>query len=110
MAVTAKPLIQTKDAEIAQTTQFTAGALSIVDKFTGVNHTAAPATITVHLVPSGGAAGAGNIIATKQLAANEAYTFPEIVGHVLATGDLISTIATTASAISIRASGREVTN
>jgi hypothetical protein len=37
------------------------------------------------------------------------YTFPEIVGQVLLPGSFISTIAGTASAINIRASGREVT-
>jgi len=38
------------------------------------------------------------------------YTFPEIVGQVLNSGDFISTIAGTASAINIRASGRQITS
>jgi hypothetical protein len=42
------------------------------------------------------------------LQASETYTFPELVGHVLASGGYISTIAGTASAINIRCSGREV--
>jgi hypothetical protein len=45
---------------------------------------------------------------TKTLAAAEVYTFPEIVGQVLVAGGFISTIAGAASAINIRASGREV--
>jgi hypothetical protein len=36
------------------------------------------------------------------------YTFPEVVGQVLNSGGFISTIAGTASAINIRASGRVV--
>jgi hypothetical protein len=49
------------------------------------------------------------ITKTKTLQVSEVYTFPELVGQVLAFGDFISTIAGTASAINIRVSGREVT-
>jgi hypothetical protein len=49
------------------------------------------------------------ITKTKTLQASEVYTFPELVGQVLGSGDFISTIAGTASAINIRVSGREVT-
>jgi hypothetical protein len=58
------------------------------------------------------ASSAGNenlIVKTKTLQAGETYTFPEIVGQVLAPSGFISTIAGTASAVNIRASGREVT-
>jgi hypothetical protein len=48
------------------------------------------------------------IVKTKTLLPNETYTFPELVGHILAPGGYISTIAGTASAINIRCSGREV--
>ena len=112
MAVTTRALVSAKQAENVETTQYTAPAATrvIIDKFTGTNTTGAAATLTVRLVPSGGGAGAGNTIASaKTLAAGEAYTFPEVVGHVLNPGDFISTLAGTAAAITIRASGREVT-
>ena len=48
------------------------------------------------------------IVKTKTLQPAETYTFPEIVGQVLAAGGFISTIAGTATAINIRSSGREV--
>lgn len=110
MAVTAKALFNPKQAENAETTQYTAtGVRTIIDKFTGTNTTGAAATLTIKLVNSGGAAGAANtIVSAKTLAAGEAYTFPEVVGHVLNSGDFISTLAGTAAAITIRASGREV--
>jgi len=111
MSVTAKPLFNPLQAAAAETTQYTtpAGTRTIIDKFTGTNTTGAPATLTVKLIPSGGAAGAGNtIVSAKTLQAGETYTFPELVGHVLAPGDFISTLAGTAAAITIRASGREV--
>lgn len=112
MSVTAKPLFNPLQAQSSETTQYTtpAGTRTIIDKFTGTNTTGSAATLTVKLVPSGGAAGAANtIISAKSLTAGEVYTFPEVVGHVLNAGDFISTLAGTATAITIRASGREVT-
>lgn len=111
MTVTAKALFEPLQATNAETSQYITpvGTRTIVDKFTGTNTTALPATLTVKLVASGGAAGVGNtIVSAKTLAAGEAYTFPEVVGHVLNPGDFISTLAGTAAAITIRASGREV--
>lgn len=112
MTVTAKPLINAKQAEDAQTTQYTTptGTRAIVDKFTATNTSAGAVTLSVNIVASAGAAGDGNLIVkTKTLAAGETYTFPEIVGQVLNPGDFISTIASAATAVTIRASGREVT-
>lgn len=111
MAVTAKPLFEALQAAAAETTQYTApaGTRTIIDKFTGTNTTASAATLTVKLIASGGVAGAGNtIVSAKTIQPGETYTFPELVGHVLAAGDFISTLAGTAAAITIRASGREV--
>lgn len=111
MTTIARCLIEAAYAANAETTQYTApeGSRVSIDKFTATNVTGAPATITVKLVPSGGAAGASNIIVqTKALAAGECYTFPELVGHVLNTGDFISTLATVVTALVIRASGRQI--
>lgn len=111
MAVTVIVLIPAKTAENSQTTQYTAsGVTAIIDKFTATNYSAVAATISVNLVTSGGSADNNNLIVkTKTLQAGETYTFPEIVGAAIAPGGFISTIAGTASAINIRASGREVT-
>lgn len=111
MAVTVTVLIPAKTAENAQTTQYTStGVTTIIDKFTATNYSAAAATISVNLVTAAGSAGNDNLIVkTKSLQAGETYTFPEIVGQVLAPSGFISTIAGTASAINIRASGRQVT-
>lgn len=112
MTVTAKPLINAKTAEASQTTQYTAGTgvRTIIDKFTAVNYSGSAAVLSINLVTTGDTAGNQNlIIKEKSLAAGETYTFPEIVGHVLSAGGFISTLAGTASAINIRACGREVT-
>ena len=111
MTILVKVLIPAKIAEASQTTQYTStGLTTIIDKFTATNYSAVPATISVNLVTTAGSAGDLNLVTkTKTLQAAEVYTFPEIVGHVLASGDFISTIAGTATSINIRASGRQVT-
>ena len=111
MTVVAKALLEAKYAESSQTTQVTSptGVRTIVDKFTATNVTASAATLAVNIVESGGAASAANLILDgKTLAAHETYTCPELAGQILNAGDFVSTIAGTATAIVIRASGREV--
>jgi hypothetical protein len=111
MTVTVKVLIPAKQAENSQTTQYTAtNAKALIDKFTATNTTAANVTIGVNLVTSGGTAGASNLIVdTRSIAPDETYTFPELVGQALEAGGFISTIASAATALTIRASGREIT-
>ncbi len=110
MAVSISNIIPAKTAENSQTIQYTAtGVQTIIDKFTATNYSASAATISVNLVASAGSAGDDNLIVkSKTLQASETYTFPELVGHVLPKDGFVSTIAGTASAINIRASGREV--
>lgn len=111
MTVTVKALIPAKQAENTQTTQYTAvNCKAIIDKFTATNTTAANVTISVNIVTTGGSPGASNLIVdTRAIAPDETYTFPELVGQVLDVGGFISTIAGTAAALTIRASGREIT-
>lgn len=110
MAVTISNIIPAKTAENSQTTQYTStGVQTIIDKFTATNYSVSAATISVNLVTAAGSAGNDNLIVkSKTLQAGETYTFPELVGHVLPASGFISTIAGTASAINIRASGRLV--
>jgi hypothetical protein len=110
MAVSVNVLIPAKIAENTQTTQYTATNVStIIDKFTATNYSASAATISVNLVTQFDSAGNQNlIIKNKTLLPSETYTFPELVGHVLAPGGYISTLASASSAINIRSSGREV--
>lgn len=111
MTTTVKVLIPAKNAENAQTTQYTAtNVKAIIDKFTATNYSAGALTISVNIVTSADTAGNQNLIVkTKTLAAGEAYTFPEIVGTALESGGFISTLASAATSINIRASGREIT-
>jgi hypothetical protein len=82
---------------------------TIIDKFTATNYDTVARTISVNLVALSGSAGNDNLIVkTKTLQPSETYTFPELVGQVLSNGNFISTIASTGTAINIRASGREI--
>ena len=110
MTVIVKNLVPSKDVANSQTTQYTAnGVTTIIDKFTATNYDTAARTISVNLVAASGSAGNDNLIVkTKTLQPSETYTFPELVGQVLANGNFISTIASTGTSINIRASGREI--
>ena len=111
MSVLVKALIPAKQAENAQTTQYTAtNCKAIIDKFTATNTSANNVTISVNLVTGGGSAGVSNLVVdTRSIAPDETYTFPELVGQVLDSGGFISTIASAATSLTIRASGREIT-
>lgn len=110
MSVIQKLLIGAKQAESSQTTQYTTPSVkAIIDKFTITNTSAADATLSVSLVAFGGSPSDANLI-TKQrtVAPGETYVANELTGHVLEAGQSISTIASAASALTIRCSGREI--
>lgn len=111
MTVTASVLIPSKDASATVSSEYTStNVTTIIDKFTAINHSVAAASITVYLATAGDTNDSTNVITkTKTLQVNESYTFPEIVGHVLASGSKIYVQASAADSISIRSSGRLVT-
>ena len=110
MSVTAKPLYTAAYLGSTDTTLYTAtGVRTILDKCTAYNSDAGAIVVSFNLVPNGGSVGASNKVVSKSLAAGETYTFPEVVGHVLEAGGVLSGIAGTASKVVVRVSGREVT-
>jgi hypothetical protein len=111
MTVSIKVLIPAKQAENSQTTQYTAiNCKAIIDKFTITNTSAGNVTISVNLVTGGGSTSASNLIVdTRSIAPDETYTCPELVGQVLESAGFISTIASAATSLTIRSSGREIT-
>ena len=110
MTVKVKNIIPSKYAENAQTTQFTATTSTTIDKFTVTNTTEAVAKFSCNLVIAGGTVSDSNLVLNeKTIAAGDTYVCPELVGHSLESGGFISTLSDTASALVIRASGREIT-
>jgi len=110
MTVTVKVLIPAKQAENAQTTQYTAtNVKAIIDKFTVTNTSANNVTFSCNLVTVSGSAGASNlIIDARTIVPDETYTCPELVGQALDVGGFISTLAGAGTSLTIRASGREI--
>lgn len=108
MAITYKALIDSKEMEAANTIQYAAPSTgrAIIDKMTATNTSVSAATISVWLVPSGGALGDSTLIVdAKSIAVGETYSFPELTGQILEASGNIYT-GGTASALTIRASGR----
>ena len=111
MAVTVDDIIPAKEAENVQTTQFTStNVKTIIDKFTATNTSGVAITLSVNLVTTGGSADNSNLIVKdKSVGAGATYISSELVGHTLDVGGFISTIASAATGLTIRASGRIVT-
>jgi hypothetical protein len=110
MTVTVAVLVPPKQMEASQTTQYTATSVrAIIDKATVTNTDTVARTFSVNLVTSSGAAGNANlVIDTRTVQPDETYLCPELVGQVLAPGGFISTIASAATALTMRVSGREI--
>lgn len=112
MAFTPIPIISPKYGEAAQTTQYTAvNTRTRIDKFTATNISATNQTVSVNVVPVGDSAGASNLIVkARQIAPNETYTFPELIGKYLAPGWFISTLVSAGTSVVLSADGTEYTN
>lgn len=111
MTVTVKVLVAPLQMQATQTTQYTATAVkALIDKATVTNTDTVSRTFSVNLVTSGGSAGNSNlVIDEKTVVPGETYLCPELVGQSLEPGGFISTIASAATALTFRVSGREIT-
>ena len=110
MPINAKTLVESTFVSAALTTQYIVPVVAtIIDKITAINHDTSAHTINVYLVPAGAPAGNEHLIVkAKTLQPSETYTFPEIAGHILNTGDSISTLGSLAASMNFRVSGREI--
>ena len=110
MTVTNKAIIPAKQVENVQATQYTAlNCTTIIDKCTVTNTSGANVLFSVNLVTALGVAGTDNLILNQRaIAPKETYNCVELIGQALNPGDFISTIAGTAAALTMRASGREI--
>lgn len=110
MAVTVVNIIPRKQAEAAQTGQYFADNVkTIIDKFTATNTSANNVVFSCNLIALGGSAGNSNLVLNSQvILPEETYLCPELVGQTLEPSGTISTLCDTASALTISASGREI--
>ena len=112
MSVTPTVLVPPLQMQATQITQYSVPASNraIIDKATVTNTDTVSRTFSVNLVTSGGSAGNANlVIDDRAVAPGETYTCPELVGQVLEAGSFISTIASAATALTLRVSGRQIT-
>jgi hypothetical protein len=111
MTVTVKTLVFPLQLQASQTSQYTAVACkAIIDKATVTNTDTVNRSFSLNLVQVNGTATSANlIIDDRTIVPGETYLCPEIVGAELDTGAFISTIASAASALTFRVSGREIT-
>lgn len=112
MSVIVKVLVPPLQMQAVQTTQYSPalGTRAVIDKATVTNTDTVSRTFSANLVTSGGSAGNANlVIDARAVQPGETYTCPELVGQVLNTGDFLSTIASAATALTLRVSGREIT-
>lgn len=112
MSFTAITLVQATQAPSSSAAQYTCPSNCKVIVRHGVftNTTAAPVTLSVYVVESGGSAtDARKILDVYSIGAHTAYTSPEVSGVVLNAGDAIHTIASAGTSISQNISGIQQT-
>lgn len=111
MTVTAKPLVEAIAVPSAETPAYVTpnNTTTIIDKCTATNVTGTAATVTIKIIPYGAAAsGLNTVVSAQSVAPGACYLCPEIVGQILSGGDTLSVLSGTASALTMRVSGREV--
>lgn len=107
MNVSVIKLIESQRAETVATSEYVSSAITIVDKLTITNTTENNETVNVYLVPNGGSVGDDNAVMRNYLVQKRAVELSlGVQGHVLDEGDAIWISASTADALTIRASGR----
>lgn len=109
MSVVLKPLFESTVLTTADATYFTAPVPTQVTKATVTNPTGGAATITINLVPSGGAVATGNVlVSARSVQAGETWDITPLVGVILATGDIISAKASANTTLNFAASGVQI--
>ena len=111
MTLTVANIVPRKLLESVLTVQYTVPSRkTIIDKFTVTNISAGAVNLDCYLSASGDSGTTANqIIVNHSIAAYEAYLCPEMVGQILENGGKISTNTSSAAALVISVSGREMT-
>lgn len=109
--VTAKCLAETQYAGSSAAAIYTAPAATkaIIDSMTVTNTDSSAHTVTIDIVPSGGTLGTGTTITSAlSIAANTAVSLAEMKNQILNAADSIQVVASVASKVVVRLSGREI--
>lgn len=111
MAVSITTLIAPQQLTNGVATYYTStGVKTRIDKLTLTNTSAAPVTVSLYLVASGGSAADSNTITSDKIVlVNETWNCPDMVGQVMVAGSTIQAIADTVNAVTISAGGAQIT-
>lgn len=116
MTISTLVLVPAKFIEASQTEQYAVSnpqattVVDIIDKATVTNSGTVAAEFSCNLVTNNDVVSDANlIIDAHRIEPGETYECPELVGQALNEGDFISTLASAASTLVLRISGREIT-
>lgn len=112
MTSTAKRIFTPAQLGVSAATYYTVptNTRCVIKKLTLTNSTGTARTATVYLVPSGGTAGATNVLTSaKTIAPGQTWECIYAEDHVLESGSTLQALAEVASAITIHGSGVEIT-
>ncbi len=110
--ITVKTLVVGSQIAATATTYYTAPAntKAVITNMTLTNTTANAITATVHVIDSGATETASNMdISARTLAPGETYKCPEVIGKTISATGTIRALASSATSITLKASGYEVT-
>lgn len=109
MAITPRRMVSGSQLTTSAATYYTATNVKAqIQALTLTNTSAGAVTVTVYLVPDGGTAGDSNtVLDTKSINAGESYKVIEAIGQWLEAGGTIQALASSATAITLVASGIE---
>lgn len=83
-----------------------ANSLTTISAASVTNTTATARTVTVYLVPTGGTAGAGNVVCSGRVVApGETFNVSGAIGQTLAAGGTLQALSDAATALTLVASG-----
>lgn len=109
MAYTPKRLVQTRPASTAETTIFTATAKTIIKEILIAGTVTYDQTISMSLVPSGGAAGVANRIFRDMVIIGSVGPIVIPLATVMAVGDFLSVQVSDSNSLVLTISGVEFT-
>ncbi len=112
MSTYAKKLFNPVQIAASATTYYTspANTRTIIKKLTVTNPTVGALTYTLYLIPTGGtAADTNTLISARVINAGETQEVFEAEGQILNAGDFLQALASSATSLSLQASGIQLT-
>lgn len=110
MALTLVNMMAPQQIANSATTYYTSTSLKTrIDALSVSNPTSAGATVTVYIVPSGGAVGdSTTIVKTRSIAPNETWPGTGLVGQVMPSDSTLRMVASAATTLTGMASGAQI--